>query len=83
MKPSPLQDKFFQCSCYSHSLLVEKNEDMAAISFFSRGFDGYKLGFWQRIKWCFRILFKGFPYTDMVLLKKDQIRQLVKFLNEF
>jgi len=75
---------FLMCECYSHALFVEKfhDEPEVSISLFERGYDGKQIGFVERLRWCWRILTKGHPWTDSVILNKDNQKHLSDFLNE-
>jgi len=41
----------------------------------------YKLSFWQKILYCYRILVKGIPWVDNVLIGTNQLLDLRYFLN--
>lgn len=72
------------CDCYSHILYLNKYEDEEElyISFFEQGFDGKKLSFREKIKWCWNIIKNGHPYTDMIVLDKTKQSKLIEFLNK-
>ena len=79
-------DKLFvMCDCYGHALYLEayKDDDCKDlwISLFERGTDGKKMGWSQRLHWCWHILRHGHPFTDMVTINEDKVKTLQTFLN--
>jgi len=90
---SKIEEKFFKCSCYSHALeivyMVEKyeNDKNSYEDFYfnlwemGRG-DNNIMSWRRRFRWMWHILKTGKPYTDGIILTKEQIIDIVKFLNE-
>jgi len=76
--------KFIVCDCYSHALLLEKDDDADSlyISMFERGFDGKKMSIRDRLRWAFHIIINGHPYTDMIILDTDKVKDLNNFLKK-
>ncbi len=75
------------CSC-SCSVLVfdrEKNpfddDNSVYVGLFKSQF-GWKLDFWERLRWAKEILFKGSIWTDNVILDEESVEKLRKFLKE-
>ncbi len=75
---------FYLCDCYSHGLLVEKDDETNSmlINCFERGFDGRKMSMFERLKWCFYIIKNGHPYTDMIVLDESKSLDLAKFIKQ-
>jgi hypothetical protein len=75
---------FYLCDCYSHGLLVEKDDETNSmlINCFERGFDGRKMSMFERLKWCFYIIKNGHPYTDMIVLNESKSLDLAKFIKQ-
>lgn len=75
---------FLMCDCNSHALFVEKfkGEPEVYISLFERGYDGKQMSLFERLRWCWRILTHGHPWTDSVILSKDNQKLLTDFINE-
>jgi hypothetical protein len=90
---SKIEEKFFKCSCYSHALeivyMVEKYEND------KNSYEDFYFNLWEmgrgdnnimswrwRFRWMWHILKTGKPYTDGIILTKEQIIDIVKFLNE-
>ena len=40
----------------------------------------HKASWLQGLRWCFRILFKGSPYGDQVILEEEGVDSLIEFL---
>lgn len=78
------KSQFLICECHSHALLVEKfeDEDELNLSLFERGLDGRKLSIKERFRWCWQILRYGHPWSDHIILSKDNQKVLRKFLEE-
>jgi len=78
--------KFLMCDCYSHALLIEKWEEDGVkdlyISLYNRGFSDPKMHWTQRLRWIWRILTVGHPYTDMVILNESKVKELQSFLSK-
>jgi hypothetical protein len=78
---------FLRCTCFTEGLLVEVDkefgsEDLIYFTYWSIGFgDPRGLSWKNRIRFCWRVLTKGKPYSDMVCLKKEQIHELIRYLN--
>lgn len=78
------KSKFLMCECYSHALFIEKYEhdEEVSISLFERAFNNRVLSWKERIRWCLHILKTGLPWTDYVLLSKENQKSLKEFLQD-
>ena len=78
------EQQFIICDCNAHGLWVEKFDDVEGvyINLFERGVDGKKLPILERLRWCWRILSKGHPWTDMIVLDKNKQKELGEFLSK-
>jgi len=56
---------FIPCSCNSEILVIEYDQ----------------MSLWQRIRYCYQILVYKKPYADQMVLDKNQLKDLQKFLN--
>lgn len=78
--------KFIICDCYNHGLFVEKIEEDDQkdlyISLFNRGFSYPKMPWKQRFRWIWKILTKGHPYTDMIILNESKVKDFQLFLSK-
>lgn len=75
------KEQFFKCSCSSEILRVSHDEelDIAEFSIWEMQ-NSHKAGWRQRLRWCWRILVKGSPYGDQVILDKEGVANLVHYL---
>lgn len=76
---------FLKCDCETEGLefkylSAENNIDEIYVSFWQFGYGTVNL--WQRLKWMFYILRKGTIYGDQVILNKDKILELQKWLTD-
>lgn len=81
--------KFYECECsgegmaISGELIEEKELSTLDIAFWKIGNDGTNLSFLERIRWCMHILFKGKIYSDMVIVNKTTVKNLITDLTEW
>lgn len=79
--------RFFRCDCGSHGLTIVKDDEFEdplsyqiEISLWNMGKFGPRLGFYEKIRWCWAILFGGGPWNDSVILTKEQAVELGEHL---
>jgi hypothetical protein len=75
---------FFLCDCHSEVLVIEYDKELglADLSVYeNRASYKHKLSFWQRFRHIWHIIVRGTPYSDQILLNKNQIKELKTFLN--
>jgi len=72
-----LKNKYFRCSCGSEVLAITRwdDEDLVDIAIFKL-WNSKGLSFANRIRTCFRTLFKGSPWTDQICLSKEDALKL-------
>lgn len=74
---------FFQCGCTQEILLIEYDHDIKAAFFAIYETNASLMGrlsLWQRLRYCVRCLFTGFPYNDQIVLDNKQLNELKTFL---
>jgi len=75
---------FIPCSCKSEILAIEYDHEieMADLAMFEN-YTNYsnKMSLWQRLRYCYKVLFDKKPYSDQVVLDKNQLKDLRKFLD--
>lgn len=75
---------FIPCSCKSEILVVEFDHEieLADLAIFEN-YTNYsnKMSLWQRLRYCFQVLAHKKPYADQMVLDKNQLKDLQKFLN--
>ena len=81
--------KFYMCSCGSEVIHIE-SFDASALSEKAASYEiefaifyykyANKYSFWQRFRYCWRVLRTGKPYPDQICLHADEARRLGKDL---
>jgi hypothetical protein len=75
---------FIPCACKSEILVIEYDHDidMADLAIFEN-YTSYsnKMSLWQRIRYCYQVLFHKKPYADQMMLNKNQLKELKQFLS--
>lgn len=75
---------FILCDCKSEVLVLEyDNEyDLMELSIYENlSSYSHKMSFWQRLRYVYRVLTKGRPYSDQIMLNQEQIKDLYSFLS--
>lgn len=80
-------ERFFECSCGGEFIAVVKDDygigaKLIDMGFFSFGSCDFSLSFREKLRWCWRILRKGKPYSDMVTMLPDEARKMGEYLIE-
>lgn len=76
---------FIRCACENELLVVryDKEWNTIELSMYETQYSfNNKMTFWQKVRYIYRLLKTGQPYTDQILLKKEQIEELKGFLNK-
>lgn len=74
------------CDCNTEAMLVEAEHENGVVDFSfaylerTDKYNGVRMGLWQRIRFCWRVLTVGRPYADMVTLNEDKAMNLTRFL---
>lgn len=70
--------KIFTCSCYAEGICVEKedDEDLISLCFWQVGLKNYPKSFKEKLRWIWRIIRKGDPWTDECCLDKKTAKAL-------
>lgn len=76
---------FIPCLCKSEILVIEYDHeweiaDLAIYEHYIRHHN--KLSLWQRLRYCYQVLFNKKPYADQITLNKEQLKDLQQFLIE-
>lgn len=75
--------EFISCACASEGISVSVDDELpfdVHLAFWKYGFQTKTQGFWERIRWCWRILTTGKPWTDFLILPQSEITRLVTAL---
>ena len=70
------------CDCHGEAIQVEyeKEDDQFYFSLWHQGFDNNHLSWWQRLRWTWRILTTGNPWTDLVILSPEKAKKIRNFI---
>lgn len=79
-----MKSRFYKCSCSSHLLEIDTSfrsggED-TYFSIWELGRSSGNMRWSERIRWCFRILKTGNPWSDSVCLNKEQVNEIIEQL---
>lgn len=78
-----MAEQYFKCSCSSEILRVAYDDELEQTEFSIWEMQNtHKATLRQRLRWCWRILFEGSPYGDQVILEKDGVADLIKYLTK-
>ena len=75
---------FILCDCRSEILVLDHDfeYELTELSIYENMSSyNYKMSFWQRLRYIYRVLAYGRPYSDQIILNKDQLVELKNFLN--
>ena len=75
---------FIPCDCGSEILMIEYDHEIKIANFAIYEHPvAYKskMSLWQRIRYCYQILFNKKPYADQTSLNKKQLKELRAFLS--
>ena len=75
---------FILCDCRSEVLVLEyDNEyDLMELSIYENiSSYAHKISFFQKIRYIYQVLVKNRPYSDQIILNKDQIKSLSTFID--
>jgi hypothetical protein len=74
---------FILCDCRSEVLVLEYDDeyDLMEMSIYeSLSSYSHKMSFWQKLRYAYQILVKSRPYSDQIILNKQQIKHMIDFL---
>ena len=78
-----MKTKFFQCSCHREGMGIDydKEANLYYFSYWSSGLSNQKLGWWDRLRYCWQVLIKGKAFEDELVLDQATVDLLIKYLN--
>lgn len=73
---------FILCSCGSEVLYIEYDHDLnlADLAIFTN-FYGHKMSWYQKLRYCYNVLFLGQPYYDQIVLSDKDLKNLKDFIS--
>lgn len=75
---------FIPCDCRSEILMIEYDHDikMADFGIYQHyAAFRYKMSLWQRLRYCWQVLWHKKPYADEIILNNKQLLDLKTFLS--
>lgn len=75
---------FIRCDCDSEVLVVKYDGEFDILDlciYETRSSLSYKMTLWQKLRYIYQLFKYGQPYTDQMILKREQIEELKGFLN--
>lgn len=79
IKPK-VSEFYIRCDCGSEilSLQYDSEIEMLELAVYS---NSPFMSFWQKMRFIFKLMVSGRPYNDQMMISKNQIQNLIKFLN--
>lgn len=74
---------FILCDCKSEVLVLEYDDeyDLMEMSIYENlSSYSHKMSFWQKLRYIYQVLVKSRPYSDQIILNKEQIKHMTNFL---
>lgn len=74
---------FIRCGCQSEMLVLDYDGEVDMIDLSMYEIDvsyEYRMSMWQKIRYIYQVVRYGQPYTDQIVLNRDQINELKSFL---
>lgn len=75
---------FIRCDCDSEVLVVRYDEEFESIDlciYQSHNSFCHKMSWYQKLRYIYQVLRYGQPYTDRIILQRQQMDELKGFLN--
>tara|TARA_B000000557_G_C20811171_1_gene460194 strand:+ start:117 stop:434 length:318 start_codon:yes stop_codon:yes gene_type:complete len=76
------EEIFIKCGCTAEGMGIEYDEqsDLFYFSYWSQGFKSGKLSFLQRLRYSWHCLRYGKPFSDELIITKDNASLIVEFI---
>lgn len=74
---------FILCDCRSEVLVLDHDfeYELTELSIYENMSSyGHKMSFWQKLRYIYQVLVHNRPYSDQIILNKEQTRHMVDFL---
>lgn len=74
--------KFYNCDCGTEGIIVDHDDEDKQFYFviWEYGQKGSQLGWWDRLRHCWKMLKSGFPYEDQTILCTEEAERLANDL---
>jgi hypothetical protein len=83
-KRNNFRTAFIRCDCDSEVLVVRYDGEFESIDlciYQSHTSFYHKMSWYQKLRYIYQVLRHGEPYTDQIMLQKNQVEELKGFLN--
>ena len=79
---------FVECECHGEGIMIGYDSSdpfpQLDLAFFSLGLKGKgEMSIKEKIRWCWHIITKGYPWNDEIMLRQETAKELAKHLLEF
>lgn len=74
---------FILCDCRSEVLVLDHDfeYELTELSIYENMSSyAHKMSFWQKLRYIYQVLIHNRPYSDQIILNKEQTRHMVDFL---
>jgi hypothetical protein len=74
---------FILCDCRSEVLVLDHDfeYELTELSIYENMSSySHKMSFWQKLRYIYQVLVHSRPYSDQIILNKEQTRHIVDFL---
>lgn len=75
---------FIPCGCRSEVLMIEYDHEINMADFAiyqTEACYSTKMSLWQRLRYCWQVLWHKKPYADQIMLDNKQLKELKSFLS--
>lgn len=75
---------FILCDCRSEVLVLDHDSEygLTELSIYENMSSyAHKMSFWQKIRYIYQVLVHNHPYSDQIILNKQQLKDLGIFIN--
>ena len=75
---------FILCDCRSEVLVLDHDFEygLTELSIYENMSSyGHKMSFWQKLRYIYQVLVHNTPYSDQIILNKEQLKDLGSFIN--
>jgi hypothetical protein len=81
--PVESNEKFIKCDCHSEFIRLDYDSDFEHFDLSIWALQASSKPGWRtKLRWIWRILTKGSPYGDQVIIDKDKAKELADYLTD-
>jgi hypothetical protein len=76
---------FILCDCRSEVLVLDHDFEygLTELSIYENiSSYGHKMSFWQKLRYIYQVLVHNRPYSDQIILNKEQLKDLGSFIED-